>query len=85
MAEYDNNMRGVLFVNDKGDNPNRPDYTGNCEIDGKKYRISSWKKTSQKGTTFLSMSLELDDGSRQSAQPQQPQQSGGLDDDSIPF
>ena len=84
MAEYDNNMRGVLFVNDKGDNPNRPDYTGNCEIDGKKYRISSWKKTSQKGTTFLSMSLELDDGSRQAAQPQ-PQQSGGLDDDSIPF
>ena len=84
MADYDNNMRGVLFVNDKGDNPNRPDYTGNCEIDGKKYRISSWKKTSQKGTTFLSMSLELDDGSRQQAQAPQPQQQDTLDDD-IPF
>lgn len=87
MADYDNNMRGVLFVNDKGDNPNgnRPDYKGNCEIDGKKYLISSWKKTSQKGVTFLSMSLELDDGSRQQAQPQQ-QQSSQVDlDDSIPF
>ena len=83
MAEYDNNMRGVLFVNDKGDNPNRPDYKGNCEIDGKKYTISSWKKVSQKGTTFLSMSLELDDGSRQAAA--QPQQSQGDLDDDIPF
>jgi len=83
MAEYDNNMRGVLFVNDKQGNEKRPDYTGNCEIDGKKYRISSWKKTSQKGTTFLSMSLELDDGSRQAAA--QPQQSQGDLDDDIPF
>ena len=28
MAEYDNNLRGVLFPNDKGDNPKRPDMTG---------------------------------------------------------
>lgn len=84
MAEYDNNMRGVLFaVTDKQGNERRPDYTGNCEIDGKKYRISSWKKTSQKGTTFLSMSLELDDGSRQAAA--KPQQSQGDLDDDIPF
>ena len=39
MADYDNNLRGVLFVNDKGDNPNRPDMTGSCEIDGVEYKI----------------------------------------------
>lgn len=82
MAEYDNNMRGVLFKNDKGDNPKRPDMTGNMEIDGTKYRISAWNKTSQKGTDFLSFVVEEDDGSRKAAQPQQSQ--GGLDDD-IPF
>ena len=88
MADYDNNMRGVLFRNDKGDNPKRPDMTGNMEIDGTKYRISAWNKTSQKGTEFLSFVVEVDDGTRQAAQPQQSQQSqpaqGGLDDE-IPF
>ena len=62
MADYDNNMRGVLFPNDKGDNPKRPDMTGNLEIDGTKYRVSAWQKTSQKGNDFLSFVVEEDDG-----------------------
>lgn len=83
MADYDNNMRGVLFKNDKGDNPNRPDMTGNLEINGTKYRVSAWNKTSSKGTEFLSFSVQEDDGSRKPAA--QPQQSDGGMDDSIPF
>ena len=83
MAEYDNNMRGALFHNDKGDNPKRPDMTGNMEINGTKYRVSAWNKTSQKGTDFLSFVVEEDDGSRKAAA--QPQQSSGGVDDEIPF
>jgi len=90
MADYDNNMRGVLFKNDKGDNPKRPDYTGNCEIDGTKYRLSAWVKQSQKGTDFLSIALSEDEGKPQqsngghamSGAPAPAQ--GGLNDD-IPF
>ena len=84
MADYDNNMRGVLFPNDKGDNPKRPDMTGNLEIDGTKYRVSAWQKTSQKGNDFLSFVVEEDDGSRRAA----PQQNGANTEplnDSIPF
>lgn len=87
MADYDNNMRGVLFRNDKGDNPKRPDMTGNLEIDGTKYRVSAWNKTSQKtGAEFLSFVVEENDGSRQAngQQASSPQSNGGLDD-SIPF
>lgn len=62
MADYDNNMRGVLFPNDKGDNPKRPDMTGNLEIDGVKYRVSAWEKTSQRGNQFLSFVVSEDDG-----------------------
>lgn len=90
--QYDNNLRGVLFHNDKGDNANRPDMTGNCEIDGTKYRIAAWNKISKTGNQFLSISLSLDDGNTKSGQtayaaqkppvPPQPQQA--LDDD-IPF
>jgi uncharacterized protein (DUF736 family) len=83
MADYDNNMRGVLFHNDKGDNPKRPDMTGSLEIDGTKYRVSAWSKTSQKGNDFLSFVVEEDDGSRKAA----PVSNGASSqmDDAIPF
>ena len=86
MADYDNNLRGVLFPNDKGDNPKRPDMTGSLEIDGTKYRVSAWNKTSQKGTDFLSFVIEEDDGTRKVApvQAQALQSNGGMDDQ-IPF
>lgn len=93
--QYDNNLRGVLFHNDKGDNANRPDMTGNCEIDGTKYRIAAWNKLSKNGNQFLSISLSLDDGNTNSAQtgyasqapsqPAQPAQPAQAVDDEIPF
>ena len=87
MADYDNNLRGVLFMNDKGDNPNRPDMTGSCEIDGVEYKLSAWNKTSAKGTNFMSLSLQLKDSKPNGAaqpQPQAQQQQVTLDDD-VPF
>ena len=32
MDKFDPNMRGVLFKNDKGDNPKRPDYRGSIAV-----------------------------------------------------
>ena len=81
MAEFDNTNRGTLFKNDKGDNPNRPDYTGKINIAGKEYRLASWVKTGQSGKNFLSLTVsEME----QAEKPTEPQTVAEVDD-SIPF
>jgi len=86
MADYDNNLRGVLFVNHKKENPKQPDMTGNCEIDGVEYWLSAWNKTSAKGSTFMSLALSLKDAKPNGEATPQPQaqQQVALDDD-VPF
>lgn len=54
---YDNNMRGVLFKNDRKENENQPGYTGKIEIDGIEYRLSAWVKEGKKGK-FFSLSVQ---------------------------
>ena len=55
--EQNNELRGALFRNDKGDNPKRPDYRGRCTIDGKQYRMSGWLKTSHNGDRYMSLAF----------------------------
>ena len=43
-----------VFVNDKGDNPKRPDYTGKGLFNGQEFQISLWKSTSKNGVDYLS-------------------------------
>jgi len=57
MADYDNNLSGVLFKNDKGDNEKRPDYKGSAEIEGVHYWVSAWIRDGAKGK-FMSMKYE---------------------------
>lgn len=57
MADYDNNLRGVLFQNDKVKDT-QPDYKGSCEIDGKQYWLSGWKKLSKDNKPFLSLAIQ---------------------------
>ena len=58
--QYDNNMRGVLFKNDQGNNPKRPQYRGSITIDNVDYNLSAWIKESKKtGDKFMSLSAEL--------------------------
>lgn len=62
---YDNRNTGALFVNDKGDNDKRPDYTGKILIDPKTFKpdsdgnvtiyLAAWNKESDKVGTFLSL------------------------------
>ena len=49
--KYDNNMRGVLFIQDKGDNPKRPALKGN-------YDLVCWDEVSRKGTKYYSVKIE---------------------------
>ena len=58
MAEYDNTNSFALFKNDKGDNPKRPDYTGNLNVDGIEFRISGWIREGQNGK-FISGQVQL--------------------------
>ena len=58
MAEqYDNS--GALFINDRKEKDNQPDYTGNVVINGEKKRLAGWKKTvkSDPSKTFLSLAI----------------------------
>ena len=60
MDKYDNS--GVLFKNDKGDNPKRPDYRGSIAVAGVDYNISGWIRESKKtGDKFMSLKVEPKD------------------------
>jgi len=81
--EYVNS--GSLFQNKVKKNPKSPDYQGDMTLDlsvlgigtGKaKLRIAGWKKTSQKGTVFLSLQIQKFE-EKQKAAPQE--------DEEIPF
>jgi hypothetical protein len=52
---FDNNMRGVLFKNDKEGLETRPDYRGQCEINRVEYYIDTWINTDRNGRKFLSL------------------------------
>lgn len=59
MAEYDNNMTGVLFRNDKQGKEKRPDYRGSATVNGAELNVSGWIKASKKtGNKFLSLRFE---------------------------
>ncbi len=54
---YDNNLRGVLFRNNRKTNAVQPDYTGQSEIEGVEYWIAAWVKVSKKGQSFMSLAF----------------------------
>ena len=55
---YNNELKGVLFKNDKRDNPKSPHWTGNAVIEGKDYRVVCWDNVSKKGDNYRSLSFE---------------------------
>jgi len=58
MADYDNTNTFVLFKNDKGSNPKRPDYAGTANVDGIEFRISGWIREGASGK-FISGSVQM--------------------------
>lgn len=59
MPQYDDELRGALFKNDKKGNEKAPDYKGSMQVKGVKYDLAAWLQTSQRGQKYMSLKLEL--------------------------
>jgi uncharacterized protein (DUF736 family) len=81
MMQYDPNLKGVLFRNDKGGHEKRPDYRGSAVINNVDYNISAWIKASKKtGDKFLSLTFQ----EKEQAKPT-PKLEPAWDDMDAPF
>lgn len=68
MTQYDNNMRGVLFKNDRKEKDSHPDYKGSCEVNGVEMWLSAWIKEGAKGK-FMSLSFQPKEDQEQNKGP----------------
>lgn len=74
---------GILFVNDRKDEPAQPDYTG--MIDNTNLRVSAWRE-SKDGKSYLSYKVKEKQDTPQSSVPESPQQETRQElDDDVPF
>jgi hypothetical protein len=87
MADYDNNLKGVLF-RDSGEG--KSDYNGSCEINGVHYWVNGYKKMSKGGKPYTSLTFKKKEEKKGiSTAPTAPPVQKPLDpvfnDDDIPF
>lgn len=58
-AKDDPNLRGALFINDRKDTPEKPDYTGRCQIADVQWWVNGWIKAPREaGDDFISLQFE---------------------------
>lgn len=71
MANYTNESTIVIFPNDKGGNPKRPDYRGKIQLNGVAYKVSLWERVSKDGKNkrYISGPIERDEADQQPAAP----------------
>lgn len=76
--QYDNNMSGALFINNRRQSDRSPDFTGSCEINGQEFWVNGWNKQGKTGQ-FMSLSFKPKESNGQH-QPAQgfPQAQGGF-------
>ena len=58
MAYEHTDGQGSMFRNEK-QNDRQPDYKGTIMINGTVYEIAGWERTSQKGTSYISLQAGL--------------------------
>lgn len=89
MQEYDNELSGALFRNDKKEKETDRDFQGEVTVEGKEYWISSWINESAKGRKYFKLSLSPKDEKPKSrdAAPAKPapKQSNSFSNEDIPF
>jgi uncharacterized protein (DUF736 family) len=86
MAEYDNNLTGVLFKNDKGDNEKRPDYKGSASINGEEFNVSAWIREKKDGSgKYMSMKYEAKEAPKAAKQEPKRHSHGDDLDSDLPF
>ena len=65
--QYDNELRGSLFKNDRKEKETHPDYTGTCQIQGVEYYMNAWVKEAKSGKKYFSFSFKAKDAPVQTA------------------
>jgi uncharacterized protein (DUF736 family) len=61
VPEYDNEMKGVLFPNEKRSSDKAPNATGTVQIKGVTYKLAAWTKESKAGKRFMSLTVQEQD------------------------
>lgn len=84
MAEYNNNMKGVLYKNDKKTEDKHPNYKGSCEIEGRQYWLAGWMKKNDDGT-FKLLSLSFTAKEEQPSATTATEPSDNVPDEDLPF
>jgi hypothetical protein len=69
MSDFDNELKGVLFKNDRKESDEDRDYSGSAAINGREYWLSGWKKRSKSGTPFLSLSFKPKEAPAETSKP----------------
>jgi hypothetical protein len=60
MTDYDNNLRGALFKNErKRPDKKDPDYTGTCQIAGVEFFIDSWINEAKTGAKYMALKFKM--------------------------
>lgn len=77
---------GSLFVNDKKEADNHPDFRGSAIVEGVEVWVSGWRKKTKDGKSWLSLAFKPKDGQGATVRDearQEPQ--GDAFSDDIPF
>jgi len=92
--QYDNELKGVLFKNDKRETDSHPHYNGSITINGADYWLSAWINEKKDGSgKYMSLKAKPKDEQRQpqhqpaqqQANPSDPFADAPLVDDDLPF
>jgi hypothetical protein len=80
--EYDNTNRGSIWMNDKKDTENHPDFKGSLNVNGQEFWVSAWKR--KEGANPKSPALSFSIQAKEESYSQVAQTSNEPND-SIPF
>lgn len=81
---YDNELKGVLFKNNKKEKEQHPDYKGQATIEGKEYWVSSWINTNKEGNKYMALNFQLKENQQQAPKESEYQTLENEADD-VPF
>ncbi len=80
--EYDNELQGALFRNDKKVKETDKDFQGEVTVEGKEYWISSWINESAKGRKCFKLSLTPKEPAKEEPKEEEPK---SFTNEDIPF
>ena len=57
--EYDNTNRGSIWMNDKKETENHPDFKGSLNVNGQDFWVSAWKRKEGAKPTSPSLTFSI--------------------------